>query len=59
MKDLDRVLMLGIIPADRHKIIEYTELSIGLRFLKSNFLEKRIKGLTDIRGMIDRINKTQ
>ena len=35
-----------------------TELSIGLRFLKSTNLEKRVKGLQDIRFMIERVQKT-
>lgn len=44
---------------ERSRLIEHTELSIGLRFLKSNNLEKRIKGLQDIRLMIERVVKTQ
>jgi len=55
MNDLNQVLTLGMITLERSKFIELTELSIGLRFLKSNYLEKRIKGLQDIRYMIDRV----
>lgn len=58
MHDLNSVLSLGIVSAEKAKIIELTELSIGLRFLKSTNLEKRIKGLQDIRLMIDRVVKT-
>lgn len=58
MYDLNSVLSLGMVSAEKAKIIELTELSIGLRFLKSTNLEKRIKGLQDIRLMIERVVKT-
>lgn len=58
MLDLNSVLSLGMVSSEKAKIIEYTELSIGLRFLKSSNLEKRVKGLSDIRLMIDRVIKT-
>lgn len=43
---------------DRAKIIEITELQVGLQYLKCTFLEKRIRGLQDINYMIDRVWKT-
>jgi hypothetical protein len=45
MIDLNQVLSIGMVSVDRAKIIELTELKIGLRFLKSTNLEKRVKGL--------------
>jgi len=39
--------------------VETTELFIALRFLKSSNLEKRLKGLQDIKTMVDRVVKTQ
>jgi hypothetical protein len=59
MYDLNSLISIGMDQQERAKLIEYTELSIGLRFLKSNNLEKRIKGLQDIRQMIERVVKTQ
>ena len=58
MIDLNQVLSIGMLTTERAQIIELTELQIGLRFLKSTNLEKRVKGLQDIRYMIDRVNKT-
>ena len=45
MLHLNQVLSIGTPSSERSKIVEFTELSIGLRLLKSNYLEKRIKGL--------------
>jgi hypothetical protein len=58
MIDLNQVLSIGMVKEERAKIIELTELKIGLRFLKSTNLEKRVKGLQDIRYMIERVHKT-
>ena len=44
---------------ERCKIIETTELLLGLRLLKSTNFEKRIRGLGYIRTMIDRVQKTE
>ena len=39
---------------DIYYFIEHTQLAVALRFLKSENLEKRLKGLNDIRYMIER-----
>jgi hypothetical protein len=55
--DLKQILKLGYNQQERAEIVELIELQVGLRFLKSNYLEKRIRGLADIRYMIDRTFK--
>jgi len=43
--DLNQLLYVGMTQQERAWIVETTELSIALRFLKSTNLEKRLKGL--------------
>lgn len=57
--DLEHILLVGMEPAESAKRAELTYLNIGLRYLKSQQLEKRIRGLQDIRLMIDRVWKTK
>jgi ubiquitin carboxyl-terminal hydrolase 9/24 len=59
LRDLNRILGLGMSLSESALVVESTELFIALRFLKSSNLEKRLKGLQDIKFMIDRIIKTQ
>ena len=35
------------------------QLNIALRFLKSTYLEKRLKGISDIKTMIEKIEAAQ
>lgn len=37
------------------EMIEMNQLNMALRFLKSTYLEKRLKGISDIKSMIERI----
>lgn len=37
------------------KITEQLQLAFAARFLKTNFLEKRLKGVSDIRQLIERV----
>lgn len=57
--DLEKMLMLGLDNQESYKRAELTNLNVGLRYLKSQQLEKRIRGLQDIRYMIDRVWKTK
>jgi len=57
--DLNQLLYVGMTQQERAWIVETTELSIALRFLKSTNLEKRLKGLQDIKFMIERVIKTE
>ena len=59
LKDLSNFLAISMSHQELSQVRETTELNIALRFLKGTNLEKRLKGLQDIREMIDRINKTQ
>jgi ubiquitin carboxyl-terminal hydrolase 9/24 len=55
---LNQILTIGMTENERSWVIETTELNIALRFLKSSNLEKRLKGLQDIKTMIERVLKT-
>ena len=44
---------------ERAWVVETSELFIALRFLKSTNLEKRLKGLQDIKFIIERVVKTE
>jgi len=57
--DLEKILLVGMERAESSKRAELTFLNVGLRYLKSQQLEKRIRGLQDIRTMIDRVWKTK
>ena len=37
------------------ELIEHIELSFADRFLKSTYLEKRLKGINDIKRIIDKV----
>lgn len=46
---------LGLSQIETFEIIEKNQLQIALRFLKSTYLEKRLKGISDIKGFLDRL----
>jgi hypothetical protein len=46
---------LSLSEIETAQLIEMNQLSMALRFLKSNYLEKRLKGITDIKSFIERI----
>jgi hypothetical protein len=53
--DIKDFLLLSMSEAETSELLETTGLFVALRFLKSTYLEKRLKGLNDIKIMIDRI----
>jgi hypothetical protein len=55
LNDLRDFLSLGLNDAETSEIIESNILIMALRFLKSVYLEKRLKGISDIKNMIERI----
>lgn len=55
LNDLKDFLSLGMSNQETSQLIEETQLYVALRFLKSTYLEKRLKGLNDIKMIIDRI----
>lgn len=59
LNDLRDFLTLGLNEADTSEIIESNILIMALRFLKSPYLEKRLKGISDIKSMIERIEYAQ
>ena len=47
-------LMLSITRLEAAEFVEKMQLQFALRFMKSENLEKRLKGLSEIRNLIDR-----
>jgi hypothetical protein len=45
LRDLNKILGIGMNTSESALVVETTELFIALRFLKSSNLEKRLKGL--------------
>eukprot|EP00742_Colponemidia_sp_Colp-10_P004877 GILJ01005210.1.p1 GENE.GILJ01005210.1~~GILJ01005210.1.p1 ORF type:complete len:2590 (-),score=405.82 GILJ01005210.1:174-7943(-) len=41
------------------ELVENLELTMALRFLQSSFLEKRLKGVTEIKEMVERVEKRE
>jgi len=52
---LKQFLQLSYSEKETAKIIETTQLYVSLRFLQCGNLEKRLKGLNDIRTMVERV----
>jgi hypothetical protein len=55
LRALKEFLVIGMTPPEAAKEIETAQLGLSLRFLKSNNLEKRLKGLNDIRVMVESV----
>lgn len=56
MKDF---FTLSFSDLDTAELIEMNQLHMSLRFLKSTYLEKRLKGISDIKSMIERTEAAQ
>lgn len=56
LNDLKDFLNLHYSDAETSELIESNQLYMAHRFLKSTYLEKRLKGLNHIKHMIDRID---
>ena len=50
---------LAMNETDTAELIESIQMQTALKFLKSTYLEKRLKGITEIKGMIERIETAQ
>jgi ubiquitin carboxyl-terminal hydrolase 9/24 len=59
LTELKDFLTLSMTDSETFQLIEINQLTIGLRFLKSTYLEKRLKGISDIKQMIERIELGQ
>lgn len=59
LSDLKEFLTLYLSDDETSELIESHQLSIAHRFLKSTYLEKRLKGLNDLKIIIDRIEAGQ
>ena len=52
---LKEFFRIGMTAMDCSQVAEQSSLYVALRFLKSENLEKRLKGLNDIRYMVERV----
>ena len=48
-------LLLGISKDEVEKSIESTQLFLSLKFLKCPFMEKRLKGISELKYIIDKV----
>jgi ubiquitin carboxyl-terminal hydrolase 9/24 len=55
LNDLKDFLTLSLTDIETAELIEANLLQVALRFLKSTYLEKRLKGISEIKTMIERI----
>ena len=53
--ELKDFFTLSMTDVETAELIEKNQLNIALRFLKSTYLEKRLKGISEIKGMIEKI----
>lgn len=56
--DLKDFLTLSMNDIETAELVETTQLQIALKFLKSTYLEKRLKGISEIKIIIERIEYT-
>jgi ubiquitin carboxyl-terminal hydrolase 9/24 len=56
LSEVKDFLLLSFSDIQTAELIESNQLFIALRFLKSTYLEKRLKGLNDIKHLIERID---
>ncbi|CDW78729.1 UNKNOWN [Stylonychia lemnae] len=59
LNDLKEFLTLFLNEEETAEIVETNQLLVALRFLKSTYLEKRLKGISEIKFMIERLDMAQ
>ena len=59
LKSLKDFYTLALSDQETAKFIEINQLNMSLRFLKSTYLEKKLKGLQEIKTMISAIESFQ
>lgn len=59
LKDLKDFLTLSMNDMETAQFIELNQLNMSFRFLKSTYLEKKLKGLQEIKTMISAIESYQ
>lgn len=55
LNELKEFFVLAMNDSETSELIESNQLNIALRFLKSTYLEKRLKGISDLKFIIERI----
>jgi hypothetical protein len=55
LNDLKDFLTLALSDAETSELIESNQLFMAHRFLKSIYLEKRLRGINDIKSIIERL----
>lgn len=59
LSELKDIFTLSMNEVKAAEIIEQNLLNVSLKFLKSSYLEKRLKGISDIKLMIERVEYAQ
>ena len=54
ISDVRSFLAISMSQRETAELVEHTHLKVALRFLKSENLEKRLKGISEIRNMVER-----
>ncbi len=59
LRNMKEFLMLHFEQQEANKMIDTTELLMALRFLKSPYMEKRLKGLNEIKSIVEKVSHKQ
>jgi len=56
LQQFNQLLLLSKAEPEIHEQIEQMQLSFSVRFMKTTYLEKRLKGISDLRTIIERVD---
>ena len=59
LRNMKEFLMLHYGAEEANKMIDTTELLMALRFLKTPYMEKRLKGLNEIKAIVEKVSHKQ
>ena len=59
LRNMKEFLMLHYGQEEANKMIDTTELLMALRFLKTPYMEKRLKGLNEIKAIVEKVSHKQ
>lgn len=59
LNDLKDFFTISMSENETAELVEKNQLTMALRFLKSTYLEKRLKGISDIKTMIEKTEQAQ
>lgn len=52
----NQLLLIAKTEEETHEQVEQMQLTFAVRFMKTTFLEKRLKGVSDLRALIERLD---